>query len=146
MQSKDGTIVGQKGVKYGLQKPVTKGLAPPSSKSRPINIFGDDSDEEDVGVQVMRQADKKRAAAKVQAVYETALADDPSVFDYDGVYDTMQQQKLQPKQQEKLERKSRYIAQLKDQAEERKREADIAYERKMLKVLKNLWHQCLDYS
>eukprot|EP00955_Chlamydomonas_euryale_P110888 366028-Chlamydomonas_euryale.AAC.5 len=43
----------------------------------------------------------------VQQVYEDALAQDASVFDYDGVYDSMQEQKVQPKQQEKIERKSR---------------------------------------
>lgn len=64
-------VVGQKGVKYGLQKPTAKGpaaaaAAPPS---RPLgNVFGaeSDSDEEDVGKQVARQAEKKRAAAKVR--------------------------------------------------------------------------------
>jgi coiled-coil domain-containing protein 55 len=56
------------------------------------------------------------------------------VFDYDGVYDSLQQQKVQPKQQEKIARQSRYIAQLKDQAEKGKKEDDIAFERKQLKV------------
>ncbi len=28
-------------------------------------------------------------------MYEQALAEDPSVFDYDGVYDTMQAEKVQ---------------------------------------------------
>ncbi len=133
--SQDGAIVGQKGVRYGLQ---IRNPGPKPQQAKPkagsTNVFGEDSDEDDVGQQVMRQADKKRAAAKVQAQYEAALAQDASVFDYDGVYDSMQQQKVQPRQQEKLERKSRYIAQLKDQAEERKKESDIAYERKTLKV------------
>ncbi len=34
-----------------------------------------------------------------------ALAEDPSAFDYDGVYDAMQESKEQPRQQEKLQRK-----------------------------------------
>ena len=62
MQSLDGSLIGQKGVKYGLQKPAG---APPATKARPLSVFGAESDdEEDVGAQVMRQADKKRAAAK----------------------------------------------------------------------------------
>jgi hypothetical protein len=44
---------------------------------------------------------------QVQQQYEAALAEDASVFDYDGVYDSLQQQKVQPRQQEKIERKSR---------------------------------------
>ena len=170
MQTGDGSIVGQKGVKYGLQKPVVKGApaaqAPPRRPAA-ANIFGEESDEEDVETQIKRQADKKRAAAKVwvcvpcirrecdsaihgplwmwcqyldsislkylpsihpplkylpsihppfpiqvQQQYEAALAEDASVFDYDGVYDSLQQQKIQPKQAEKIERKSRYIAQV----------------------------------
>ncbi len=37
-------------------------------------------------------------------------------------YDSIQQARVQPKQQEKLQRQSKYISQLKDQAEARKRE------------------------
>lgn len=66
-------------------------------------------------------------------MYEQALTEDPSVFDYDGVYDSMQAAIVQPKQQDKIARQSKYIATLKDQAERRKREADIAFERKTLK-------------
>lgn len=67
---------------------------------------------------------------QVQQQYEEALTQDASVFDYDGVYDSLQQARVQPRQQEKVERQSRYIAQLKDQAEQRKREADVTYERR----------------
>lgn len=70
---------------------------------------------------------------QVQQMYEQALTEDPSVFDYDGVYDSMQQAIVQPKQQDKLERKSKYIATLMDHAEQRKREQDVMYERKMIK-------------
>jgi len=37
-------------------------------------------------------------------------------------YDSIQASRTLPKQQEKIERKSRYIAQLKEQADNRKRE------------------------
>ncbi len=68
-----GVIIGQKGTQYGLQKVVPKkpGLqvAPGAQrKVAPTNVFGDDdSEEEDVERQISRQADKKRAAAKVRA-------------------------------------------------------------------------------
>lgn len=71
-QQKNGMILGSKGVQYGLQLPAG---APSSSKrsgppkvAAPVrpNIFGVDSDDEEtVGSQLARQADKKRAAVKV---------------------------------------------------------------------------------
>lgn len=125
----DGSLIGEKGVKYGLQKPAglqARRPGPPAAAPRP-NIFGDDDSDEDIEAQVARQADRKRSAAKVwcqinhavlagamqrcmhgtqraktchavsawfwhvlvhvqvQQIYEQALAEDPSVFDYDGV-------------------------------------------------------------
>lgn len=63
-------VIGQKGVKYGLQLRGPGSAAGAGAKPvapKPTNVFGADSDsEEDVGTQVARQADKKRAAAKVR--------------------------------------------------------------------------------
>lgn len=70
-QQKNGMILGSKGVQYGLQLPAG---APSNKRSGPAkvaahvrpNIFGVDSDDEEtVGSQLARQADKKRAAVKV---------------------------------------------------------------------------------
>jgi coiled-coil domain-containing protein 55 len=55
-------------------------------------------------------------------MYEEALATDPSVFDYDGVYDSIQEARVVPKQQDKVQRQSKYIASLLEQAQQRKRE------------------------
>lgn len=66
---------------------------------------------------------------QVTQMHAAALAEDASVFDYDGVYDSIQEGRVQPKQQEKLARKSRYIEGLLDKAKERQREQDIIYER-----------------
>ena len=63
-------------------------------------------------------------------MHAAALAEDPSAFDYDGVYDSIQEQRVQPKLAEKHARKSRYIESLLDKAKEREREQDIVYERK----------------
>ncbi|WIA28554.1 hypothetical protein OEZ86_011094 [Tetradesmus obliquus] len=127
-------LVGQKGVKYGLhvrqpkqqeqQKPATGRLA----------AFSADSDsEEDVGAQVARQAARKVADSKVQEMYAAALAEDPNAFDYDGVYDSIQQEKAAPKAQDKVARQPKYIANLLEQAQLRKREQDITNERRLLK-------------
>jgi coiled-coil domain-containing protein 55 len=66
---------------------------------------------------------------QVADLHAAALAQDASVFDYDGVYESIQEQRVKPKQQEKLARKSRYIEGLLDKAKERQREQDIIYER-----------------
>ena len=46
---------------------------------------------------------------QVAELHAAALAEDASVFDYDSHYDTIQAERDQPKQAEKLQRQSRYI-------------------------------------
>ena len=62
---------------------------------------------------------------QVKAQHAAALAEDPTVFDYDGVYDDIKVSQKEPKQAEKLERKSKYISGLLSKAKEREREADV---------------------
>lgn len=71
-------------------------------------------------------------ALQVQEMYATALAEDPNAFEYDGVYESMQEQKAVPKQREKLARQPKYISSLLEQAELRKREQEITYERQLV--------------
>jgi hypothetical protein len=65
---KNQPVIGQKGVKYGLQvrKP-GGGLASAPAGPKPPSVFGGDSDseEETVGAQVQRQAYAKKADTKV---------------------------------------------------------------------------------
>lgn len=65
-------------------------------------------------------------------MYAAALAEDPNAFDYDGVYDSIQEQKAAPKQQDRIDRKPKYIANLLEQAQVRKREQDISYESRLV--------------
>ena len=56
-------LTGLKGVKYGLQpgaKPKTK-----PALQKPINVFGDDDDDGDVGKDIARHAAKKQNDKKV---------------------------------------------------------------------------------
>lgn len=69
---------------------------------------------------------------QVQEMYAAALAEDPNAFDYDGVYESIQEQKAAPKQQDRIDRKPKYIASLLEQAEVRKREEGITYERRLV--------------
>jgi coiled-coil domain-containing protein 55 len=70
----------------------------------------------------------------VQDIYAAALEEDPNAFEYDSLYDSMQEQKAVPKQQERLTRKPKYIASLLEQAEVRKKEQGITYERQLVRT------------
>jgi hypothetical protein len=73
----DGAQIGERGQKYGLQmtgpgakRPGGPGAArgAPAAKKPVASVFGGDSDEEEgIEAQIARQADSKRAAAKVGA-------------------------------------------------------------------------------
>ncbi|OEL20997.1 hypothetical protein BAE44_0017983 [Dichanthelium oligosanthes] len=122
--------------RYGLQlrtKPAasSSSRAPPPP-ARPLAAFADD-DDDDVEAEILRQAAKKRALQKVEEQQKKAMEQDPSVFAYDEVYDDMKEKEARPKMQDKVVRESKYIAQLKEKAEQRKREQDIIYERKLQK-------------
>eukprot|EP00882_Tetradesmus_deserticola_P030446 GHRQ01034190.1.p3 GENE.GHRQ01034190.1~~GHRQ01034190.1.p3 ORF type:complete len:107 (-),score=28.15 GHRQ01034190.1:129-449(-) len=74
-----------------------------------------------------------RWSPQVQEMYAAALADDPNAFAYDGVYESMQQEKAAPKAQDKVVRQPKYIANLLEQAQQRKREQDITNERRLVR-------------
>eukprot|EP00873_Tetraselmis_striata_P035740 jgi/Tetstr1/456004/TSEL_042782.t1 len=128
-------LTGFKGVKYGLQKPAKASAATAKKKGAPLAAFAqggsDSEDEDDINVQLRRQQAHKAKQAKWEQQHKEAMEQDASVFDYDGVYDSIQQARVQPKQAEKAARKSRYIENLLDKAKERKKEQDILYERQL---------------
>lgn len=70
------------------------------------------------------------ACPQVTEVHAAALEQDASVFDYDGVYDSMQEAKAAPVRAARAERSSKYIEGLLDKAKERQREQDIIFERR----------------
>ncbi|OMO83179.1 hypothetical protein COLO4_22657 [Corchorus olitorius] len=111
--------------KYGLQLRV-----PPSQQKKPAARpplpppagFRDD-DDDDVEREISRQASKNKALKEVEEQHKKALEEDPSVFDYDGVYDEMKQKIVLPRAQDREERK----------ADQRKFEQEIVYEKKIAK-------------
>ncbi|KAL6885850.1 hypothetical protein ACP4OV_010111 [Aristida adscensionis] len=121
--------------RYGLQirtKPAASSSSRPPLPARPLPAFGGD-DDDDVEAEILREAAKKRALQKVEEQQKKAMEEDPSVFAYDEVFDEMKEKAARPKMQDKVVRESKYIAQLKEKAEQRKREQDIIYERKLQK-------------
>ncbi|KAG9450537.1 hypothetical protein H6P81_010502 [Aristolochia fimbriata] len=121
--------------KYGLQLrvPVSqKKQNPTRPPLPPAPGFGDD-DENDVEAEIARQAYKNKALKDVEEQQKKALEEDPSVFDYDGVYDEMKQKIAQPLMKDRQERKSKYIEKLMAKAKERERDHEIVYEKKLAK-------------
>ncbi|KAJ8492106.1 hypothetical protein OPV22_013827 [Ensete ventricosum] len=123
--------------KYGLQlrvPPAQKTSKPaPPRPPPPAFAFGGGDDEDDIEREISRQASKNKSLQKIEEQHKKAMEEDPSVFDYDGVYDEMKGQIARPKVQDRTERKSKYIERLMEKAKQREREHEIVYERKLLK-------------
>ncbi|XP_060169909.1 uncharacterized protein LOC132600627 [Lycium barbarum] len=117
---------------YGLQL-----RAPPSQQkkkqpARPTALgFGDDDD--DVEKEISRHASKNKALKDIEEQHKKALEEDPSVFDYDGVYDDMKVKAVQPRALDREERRPKYIQMLMEKAKQREREHEVIYERKIAK-------------
>ncbi|KAL8260751.1 hypothetical protein R6Q59_028704 [Mikania micrantha] len=122
-------------MKYGLnlRAPSSQQKKQPTRPLRPSALgFGED-DDDDIEREISRQASKNKALRDVEEQHKKALEEDPSVFDYDGVYDDMKEKAVLPVAQDRQERKPRYIQALIDKAKVREREHEIIYERKLAK-------------
>lgn len=118
--------------KYGLQ------IRAPSQKKQPIlrrpaSIFGEDEGEEDVEKEISRQASKTKSLKETEEQHKKDLEEDPSAYAYDDVYDDMKHKAVVPKLQDRQDRKPRYVQHLMKKAEQRQKEHEIVYERKLAK-------------
>ncbi|KAG7263815.1 hypothetical protein CRUP_037302 [Coryphaenoides rupestris] len=121
------------GKQYGLVLPQKKALTKTTTLQRP-SVFGDDSDDEtSVGESLQKEAVKKRMMKQTRLEMQKALAEDSTVYDYDGIYDDIQSQRLESSKKIMGERKPKYINQLMKAVEERKKEQDRRDERKIQK-------------
>nr|GMD16120.1 nuclear speckle splicing regulatory protein 1-like [Ipomoea batatas] len=120
---------------YGLQlrAPPSQQKKQPSRPPLPTALGFGDGDDDDVEKEISRQASKNKALRDIEEQHKKALEEDPSVFDYDGVYDDMKMKAVQPRAQDREERKPKYIQQLINKAKQREREHEIIYERKLAK-------------
>ncbi|XP_031100978.1 nuclear speckle splicing regulatory protein 1-like [Ipomoea triloba] len=120
---------------YGLQlrAPPSQQKKQPSRPPLPTALGFGDGDDDDVEKEISRQASKNKALRDIEEQHKKALEEDPSVFDYDGVYDDMKMKAVQPRAQDREERKPKYIQQLIHKAKQREREHEIIYERKLAK-------------
>ena len=126
-----GPLVGRAGTQYGLQGPGRK--SKPASGS---SIFGANAESDSDEGKPMDYNLMKYRKQKVKSKRREALAQDPTVFDYDGVYDNIQEGRAKKDaavKAEKRKRESRYIGALIRKAKDREIEQAIIEERIMLK-------------
>jgi coiled-coil domain-containing protein 55 len=148
-------------LKYGLNPAAKASSSKNKKKPKLVNLFANDesSDEENDDnrngtmseaerakkrhneeIKRQQEAAQAKGDAEAKEIYEKALKEDPNVFAYDDALTDIQKGReatLREKDGEKIERKSRYIAQLKEAADFRKREQDVTYERRLMKEREN---------
>lgn len=120
---------------YGLQLrvPPSQQKKQPTRPPLPKALGFGDGDDDDVEKEISRHASKNKALKDIEEQHKKALEEDPSVFDYDGVYDDMKVKAVQPRAQDREERKPKYIQMLMEKAKQREREHEVVYERKIAK-------------
>ncbi|KAL6506490.1 hypothetical protein OROGR_024671 [Orobanche gracilis] len=120
--------------KYGLQLRVqSQQKKQPSRPTLPTPLGFNDDDDDSVETDILRQAYKNKTHKDIEEQHQKALEEDPSVFDYDGVYDKMKEKQVRPVEQDRRDRKPRYIQTIMDKAKQREKEHEIIYERKLAK-------------
>mmetsp|Transcript_18291 Transcript_18291/g.73124 ORF Transcript_18291/g.73124 Transcript_18291/m.73124 type:complete len:356 (+) Transcript_18291:52-1119(+) len=127
--------------RFGLVKPqgggATRGTAKPTAFA--LDNDGEAASHRDA-VAAAHESARRKAEARAARQSKDALAQDASIYDYDGVYDSMadakraaQAQRVGAKGAETASRQARYIPKLQDAAKIRELEFDRAYERQLLK-------------
>jgi coiled-coil domain-containing protein 55 len=81
--------------------------------------------------QVNQQIAKEQAALRARALAAAAAIKDPSIYDYDGAYDSFQPQGDDKSKVEVKDRKSRYVSDLLINSKKRERERETIHERKV---------------
>lgn len=129
--------IGKKGKTYGLLLP-KKG----QNKVKVKSVFGDDSDDESahdaINTSIKQEAQKSKIKRQTQLEIDRALEADPTVYEYDSIYDSMQEKKAQQvaaisSDKSNVEKKAKYIGGLLKASEVRKREFERQQERKVQK-------------
>ncbi|NWV81099.1 NSRP1 protein, partial [Dasyornis broadbenti] len=121
--------------RYGLIMP--KKLPQKNLVSKKLSVFADESDEEPtVGESLQKEALKKQAMKQTKLEIQKALEEDATVYEYDSIYDEMQQKKKESSAKMLAgndDKKPRYIHNILKAAEIRKKEQERRMERKIQK-------------
>eukprot|EP00794_Sanderia_malayensis_P013875 gene13875-15323_t len=127
------------GKKYGLIIPKSSSSSIKGNLGKSASIFqSEDSDNDEkkkkaaINKELNILAEKKKQTRQTKGEIEKAIKEDPNVYQYDEIYDQMEEQKIQVGAQ-KMEqnKKPKYIANLLKSAEFRKREEERRIERKV---------------
>ncbi|XP_022342120.2 uncharacterized protein LOC111135927 [Crassostrea virginica] len=127
---------------YGLCIPKKK-----QSTFKASNVFGDDSDEETPKQEINASLQKSSLQAKIkrqtQIEIDKALEADPTVYEYDTIYDDLKARKEEKESaiKQKKDKKPKYIAGLLKAAETRKKEDERRAERKIQKEREKEGHE-----
>ncbi|XP_012216056.1 nuclear speckle splicing regulatory protein 1 [Linepithema humile] len=103
------------------------------------NVFGDDnaSDEDDgtdwVKKALKAESEKNKMKKQTKLDIQKALNEDPTIYQYDEVYDDMERTKSQANLTKQIEKKPRYIQNLLKTADRRKKEQEHRIERMVQK-------------
>lgn len=103
------------------------------------NVFGDDnaSDEDDgtdwVKKALKAESEKNKMKKQTKLNIQKALNEDPTIYQYDEVYDDMERTKSQANLNKQKEKKPRYIQNLLKTADRRKKEQEHRIERMVQK-------------
>ncbi|XP_059050435.1 nuclear speckle splicing regulatory protein 1-like [Achroia grisella] len=117
---------------YGLILPEKQRKQPVFQATR--NVFGGDSEsdeETNKKLALLRPSHNVNRQAKI--AQENAIKEDPTVYQYDEVYDSMSNQKEEKKAKVKEDKKPRYIENLMKSANKRKIENERRIERQIQK-------------
>lgn len=134
-QPNDGLTINKEG-KYGLHYF--------KKENKQTSIFGElESDEENEDPKKLLSEKSYTSTTPNKLILDMqkqALEEDPTVFDFDGVYDDIQQKReeeteLRITRKRKEQQKSKYIARMKQLAEERKREYERIRNKKIQKEI-----------
>ena len=112
------------------------GARVPSTVSNVAKKKGNSTANLVVGKMIARQMAAMDRDAKTKAAHAEALQQDASVFEYDAHVDAIQdarRKKVEATEEEKVARKSKYIAGLLETAEHRKKEQEVLFEKRLEK-------------
>lgn len=113
--------------RYGLLLPKKQ---PQKTTPKLGNVFGDnDTSDEDDGTDWVKKAlraesEKNKMKKQTKLDIQKALNEDPTIYQYDEVYDDMERTKSQSEINKQKEKKPRYIQNLLKTAERRKKEQE----------------------
>ncbi|XP_063709327.1 nuclear speckle splicing regulatory protein 1 [Culicoides brevitarsis] len=116
--------------KYGLIK-ASDAKKPLANFSRP-SVFGDESSDEDTAPRkIGLPGEKQKQQAKL--IQEKAMEEDPTIYQYDEVYDEISNKRAEEKAKKSEDKKPKYIQRLLVAAEKRKIENERRIERQVQK-------------